>query len=342
MSGKIVLMLFLLALSMFICGCSSSESVGGVIDDSNLGSGMGMGMGGGSLTTTEMTFSEENTPVPGPVLMEESLMISNSQMDSAEVSKEFSKNPEIDWKNTALLSRENNIVLLNLSDGKTQSITKDGDENLRYTSPSWAIKGQQVLMIEQSKKASRICLINSDGSGFKVLYKSDERIGNASISFDSKKIVYCINETGSIWIMNRDGSNRHLLVKTGGYDPAWSPVEEKIVYTRLDSDNEYSLCTMSLQDKEDTVGNFNVKGKQPQWSPNGQRIVFSTGINVGVIDKNGSNMAYITKDEGFYENPYWLSDGTKIIFEYRKKQNESAGFRLIDLEDNTIRRIDVH
>jgi len=56
-------------------------------------------------------------------------------------------------------------------------------------------------------------------------------------STDGLKIAFSSQAMGKapqIWVMDADGSNPQQLTTKGGITPAWSPCEEKIVYSQYD------------------------------------------------------------------------------------------------------------
>jgi TolB protein len=57
----------------------------------------------------------------------------------------------------------------------------------------------------------------------------------------------------------------------------------------------------------------------PAWSPDGQRIAFtsgnnSEGYNIFVVDADGTDMRQLTEHGGVWDHPVWSPDGTRIAF----------------------------
>jgi Tol biopolymer transport system component len=67
--------------------------------------------------------------------------------------------------------------------------------------------------------------------------------------------------------------------------------------------------------RELTPGDLN--GQIPNWSPNGQRIVFQgftdSGVDVWAVNPDGNGLTNLTND-GLSLNPSYAPDGTKIIY----------------------------
>ncbi len=75
----------------------------------------------------------------------------------------------------------------------------------------------------------------------------------------------------------------------------------------------------------------------PEWSLDGQRIVFWSGFErqygeVWVMDADGSNRRQITDtpDPLNSDNPHWSPDGTKILFASNRDQGIGVDVWLVD------------
>jgi TolB protein len=84
-----------------------------------------------------------------------------------------------------------------------------------------------------------------------------------------------------------------------------------------------SIVTRLTNDS--SVGYFN-----PQWSPDGKRIVYYAEKGDGkdqvwVMNNDGSNKTLLTADVGHNIFPGWSPDGKKIIFSSSKRDTDSSG-----------------
>jgi dipeptidyl aminopeptidase/acylaminoacyl peptidase len=64
----------------------------------------------------------------------------------------------------------------------------------------------------------------------------------------------------------------------------------------------------------------------PAWSPSGREILFSAGssvsaFNIYVMNADGSNIRRLTSDTGTQNCGRWSPDGSKIIFESRRRDD---------------------
>jgi Tol biopolymer transport system component len=126
---------------------------------------------------------------------------------------------------------------------------------------------------------AQIATINADGSGFRKITSGANNNGFPSYLPDGERIVYRTMglEGDGLRIMNlKDGTVTRL---TADYDnfPVWSPRGDLIAFVRrLDGDN-FEVFTI----RPDGTGLrrlTNSKGNDahPAWSPDGEKIVFSS------------------------------------------------------------------
>jgi Tol biopolymer transport system component len=157
----------------------------------------------------------------------------------------------------------------------------------------------------------------------------------ADISPDARRIVYTITIAisnpasaaavraagGSIIVMNADGTNPNQVnLSAGGCASDWSPdglriliwsfdcIPNGIAVMDPDGSNRVQLTPISSGDMT------------PRWSPNGQRIVFSSDRRDGnaeiyTMNADGTNVTRLTSDASIDQYPSFSPDGTKITWE---------------------------
>jgi Ca2+-binding RTX toxin-like protein len=195
-----------------------------------------------------------------------------------------------------------------------------------------------------------IWVMNADGSDKKMLTDGNATDEDPTWSADGTRIAFSRNG-GDIWVMNADGSGLTDLTNTPSNaerDPAFSPDGTRIIYTRGSCGAGTCIYIMNSDGTgqtnltpEDTLpqcpnqpGYFhNGASREPSWSPDGTRIVFSgalicpntIGKDIWVMNSDGSNKTNLINDQGTSDiRPSFSPDGTKIIFESNRDTNGGA------------------
>ena len=104
---------------------------------------------------------------------------------------------------------------------------------LRGNFPEWSTDGTKIVYIVYNG----IYVADSSGANQNLLFSNDRDNRYPVWSPDGLKIAFSSQAMGKapqIWVMDANGSNPQQLTTKGGITPAWSPCEEKIVYSQYD------------------------------------------------------------------------------------------------------------
>jgi Tol biopolymer transport system component len=189
-----------------------------------------------------------------------------------------------------------------------------------------------------------------------------------SWSYDGSKIAYASNDTQTpsdttweIWTMNASGSNQQALTEqtpSWAIAPAYSPISNDLLFvsdlnntgggtaiwiwngTTVDQlfpttnthADHYGDASPALTVSPALNLPAGVGISRPAWSPDGDKIAFSTDkdgdVNIYVMNADGSNAKsleeYVDAEYGVTNtdimttndefSPYWLEDGSGIVF----------------------------
>jgi TolB protein len=180
--------------------------------------------------------------------------------------------------------------------------------------PSPTVAGRIVFARDNGTDAyndTDIYVVDSDGTGLKVLAGGEESALWPHWSPDGRRIVYEVDTTGvdrqDVWVMNADGSGKKQI-----------------------TDDTNSLITSRL----------------PSWSPDGKQIVLSSWILpagpeeavVAVMDPDGGHFRQVTKPGEYVDYwPRWASDGR--IYFYRLDASGAAAEYSVKPDGSGLKRI---
>lgn len=212
--------------------------------------------------------------------------------------------------------------------------------------PEWSADGKYILYnkINTDNKDNNpecLYLLNTDGSGEKLLAGNDNTRIDGCFSPDGKKVAYYMErkemdynrfDNTGIFVMNSDGTGETYLAS--GYRPVWSPDGAYIAYTAADLTYSDAIFIMypdgtgpgrteteqNMNDEEAKEGDpiplqITFDGaygvKNPVWSPDGKKIAFVTETSevaegaLWVADVSGNSPAAIAKNVLGRTRPSW-------------------------------------
>jgi TolB protein len=102
--------------------------------------------------------------------------------------------------------------------------------------------------------------------------------------------------------------------------PAWSPDGQRIAFECYQdiafeelSDMAWEICTVSVDGSDYLrLTDNDCRDRDPAWSPDGERIVFSRWDGVFIMDKDGTNLTRLTERTGSPHN--WSPDGQFVAY----------------------------
>lgn len=154
--------------------------------------------------------------------------------------------------------------------------------------PGWSPDGKKIAFTSNRDGAGDIYVMNSDGSNVRRLTFTPQAESSSVWSPDGTKIVFDSARDGNreIYIMNADGSDQTRLTFNPTIDSgpvSFSPDGKRVAFSRNASNEgeavyNYDIYVMNIDGSElkqvTTDPEFDA---EPVWSPDGSRILFTSG-----------------------------------------------------------------
>ena len=176
-----------------------------------------------------------------------------------------------------------------------------------FGDPAWSPDGLHLALAGDSP--TRIAVMDDDGADLTELPNGDAQDDQPAWSPDGEQIVFRRGRGGEtdLWIMDADGTDQRQLTFGPELDsePTWS-ITGKIAFTRSGS------VWVVEPDGTDLRQLVPDRGRQPDWSPFGDRLAFVRGSKIFVADDNGIVLRRVTKKAA--TRPAWSPDGLRIAF----------------------------
>jgi len=265
------------------------------------------------------------------------------------------------------------IFLVNTDGTGKRRLTRTGKENYF---PAWFPDGKRLVWVSDHSGSLQIWVMDTDGANPTQLTTQGNNLIPAC-SPDGKKISFTSDRTGApeIWVMDADGTNQKQLTSTSispdnsGYNrmlldffvrleamffklnataagvtntfASWSPDSRRIAFCSTRG-GDYAIWMMDADGSHPTrltspVGICFPFSNAPVFSPDGQKIVFWSGVNLGpgriwVMNADGSDRKQLTDQspEINDDEPTWSADGSKILFDTDRPGSGGIGIWIME------------
>ena len=160
-------------------------------------------------------------------------------------------------------------------------------------------------------------------------------IRNARVSPDGRKVVF--HALGRLYLANRDGSNRKILVASkGGFEfhPSWSPDGKRIAFTTWNDRETGGISIVnSSGGKAEKLNIPPGHYFDPSWSPNGKSLVYRKGEGnwlrgfhntmkpgIYVVPSEGGEPQFVTEAG---TKPSFANDGKRVLLFSREGEDRA-------------------
>ncbi len=230
--------------------------------------------------------------------------------------------------------RETSDLYLKRVDGA--AITQLTSDSANEIMPVFSPDGKKIAFC--SDRAGNWDIYVMDVRGGKAVQITDDATQDIHPSFspDGKRLVYCSHGSPSgqweMMVVDLEAPGTKRLIGHGLF-PTWSPTQEKIVFQRARQRGTrwFSVWVVELVDGEpmpptEIAVSANAAVITPDWSPDGEHVVFCTVIDpdadvssgtaqadLWMVKANGEGRVRLTSGPFANLQPAWSPDGS-ILF----------------------------
>jgi TolB protein len=169
----------------------------------------------------------------------------------------------------------------------------------------------------------QICIMNADGSGMRRLTtENNRRHYYGSLAPDGQSVVYSSfreSNVYEIYRLNLDNGHIDQLTDRIGVltGPEVSPDGSSIAVARGNPETGNVQIMLMDRDGRNAKNIPQINGWDPTWSPDGNQILFASGVNGGVqlfvVNRNGGDLRKISNLPAIRGRSDWSADGQFIV-----------------------------
>lgn len=214
--------------------------------------------------------------------------------------------------------------------------------------PAWSPARDELAYdryVARTQLQRHIYVANRDGSGVRRITSNAAGGADPSWSPDGEQLVFARrlgDYDTELFVIRRDGSDERRLTDTQGvnFAPTWSPYGERIAFasSRAGSLEIYVMAADGFGARRLTDSG----GTQPDWSPDGSRIVFIRTCNIWTMKADGTDQVRLAVRNLYCDSllsPAWSPDGASIAFSADVDGGRGSQYALlvVDAADGTLR-----
>ena len=211
------------------------------------------------------------------------------------------------------------------------------------------------LIFERSGNDPGIYRVNLEGLDLiQLISGSESTVGHPAVFPDGKTICFQkkIMSTGNyaLFILDSTGDQKLITdIHEQSTDVSIHPSGTKIAYVKQDESGNLDIYTKDLDDnRELRLTNHNSYDYSPHWSPNGDRLLFTSHRegqpNIYIMEDDGSNVKLLTPgpDEEF--SSAWSPGGERVVYSTRSAektllQHNTSEFHVLNLKTEIKKRL---
>lgn len=203
-------------------------------------------------------------------------------------------------------------------------------------SPAFSPDGRQLAFVRSQNEASAdLFILPLDGGSARRLTWDNCRISGIAWTSGGKAIVFSSERSGEpgLWRISMPGAvlERIQQVREPAVLPAIAENGDALAFARWPERQEIvrvPLPAPAAAPDSPTAERFNADASNPEFSPSGTKVAFSSGSGGGtgiwVSDATGGNAIRLTRADRYSASPKWSPDGRFIAFDGRALAGSGA------------------
>ena len=326
-------------------------------------------LSGGNYT---LTIEDHEDPMPENSTLAEFHLLENTYLILKQVeSSSRTASPKVRWKEVAVAAGLLLITVLVTRIIPYLPIRAENNPSISTTETSMASASQDALaatllqpaeMVDSSPTITPIiisetpitslselpiafqCFLDDWGWGICFIDQDGTNLIKVKVRPSSDLIVYSPDGKWLALVARSDAGEDIFLITTGSDDVtqltnsssierdlSWSPDSKKLAY----HDSDMGLVRINIADKQ----SFELAlGKEPDWSPSGDKLGYRNNRELLTISSDGSQQKTLANSSGPIYDPEWSPDGLHITFIIRENE-DSESLNIIQADGSDLMEI---